>query len=150
MPRPILILYATASGNAEQLAGEAAERLQAAGYAPVVANVADVPVADLAGVGLALLIASTWGHGKPPPDAEEFCAELHASGQLDLANLSYAVLALGSRSYAEFCWCGRRLDEDLARCGARRLLPRVECDTKYKADFDGWLAALLKALPPAS
>jgi sulfite reductase (NADPH) flavoprotein alpha-component len=150
MARSVLILYATASGNAGQLAEVAAERLQAVGYAPVVVNVADFSVVDLAGVATALVIASTWGHGRPPPDAEEFCAALHAPGKPNLAGLSYAVLALGSRSYPEFCWCGRMIDEDLARHGARRLLPRVECDTKYKTDFEGWMGALAKVLPPAS
>lgn len=144
MPRPIQILYATVSGNAEQLAGLTAARLQAAGLAAKVANIADFPVARLADADTALLIASTWGYGEPPPDAEEFCAALQSPKKPSLPNLRYAVLALGSRSYTEFCWCGRMIDDGLAGCGARRLLPRVECDTKYIADFEAWIDALMK------
>ncbi|MBI2517149.1 MAG: flavodoxin domain-containing protein [Opitutae bacterium] len=147
MARPIQILYATVSGNAEQLAGLAAARLQAAGYPSAVANIAEFPVSRLGGSDVALLIVSTWGYGEPPPDAEAFCAALQAENPPKLPLLRYAVLALGSRSYTEFCWCGRRIDEGLAGCGARRLLPRVECDTKYLADFEAWIDALLKILP---
>lgn len=146
MARPLQILYATVSGNAEQLAGLAAGRLRAAGHAATMANVADFPAVRLSEVAVALLIVSTWGYGEPPPDAEEFCATIHPPTEVSLPNLRYAVLALGSRSYTEFCWCGRRIDEDLEKCGARRLLPRVECDTKYMADFEGWMRALLGIL----
>lgn len=147
MGRPIQILYATVSGNAEQLAGLTAARLQAVGHVATVANMADFPAARLAETEIVLLIASTWGQGEPPPDAEGFCAAIQSDRRPVLPALRYAVLALGSRSYTEFCWCGRLLDEHLAHCGARRLLPRVECDTKYLPDFEGWLGALLKILP---
>lgn len=139
MPVPITLLYATVSGNAEQLATVAAERLRAAGHAVQVANVADFPAARLRETDTVLIIASTWGEGEPPPEAAGFCAALRAHDQLRLGHLRYAVLALGSSTYRDFCGCGRRIDEDLAACGAARLLPRVDCDTKYRAKFEAWL-----------
>lgn len=148
MSAPVLVLYATASGNAETLAHAAAERLQSCGIATQVANVADFPAPRLAEAGVALLIASTWGEGEPPPDAVEFCAALADPDRLRLDGLAYAVLALGSSSYRDFCGCGRRIDEQLARCGARRLLPRVECDTKFKAAFVTWLGQVVDLLEP--
>jgi sulfite reductase (NADPH) flavoprotein alpha-component len=141
-----LILFATASGNAEQLAHAAADALRADGHTPRVSNVADFPAAGLRAQGVVLLIVSTWGEGAPPPDAEEFCAALAAGTPGELAGVRYAVLALGSSMYAEFCACGRRIDADLARLGAVALVPRVECDTKYKADFERWLAAVRTAV----
>jgi len=139
MPGPTAILYATVSGNAEALAQLAGERLQAAGRTLVVHNVADFPAARLREFGTALLIASTWGEGVPPPDAAEFCAALEQSGTLRLPHLRYAVFALGSSNYKDFCGCGRRLDENLERCGAMRLLPCVVSDTKFKTGFEDWL-----------
>lgn len=141
-----LILYATASGNAEQLAHAAAEALRADGHGPQVSNVADFPAARLREAGTVLLIVSTWGEGAPPPDAEEFCAALAAGAPGDLAGVRYAVLALGSAMYPDFCACGRRVDADLARLGAVALVPRGECDTKYKAGFERWLAAVRTAV----
>ena len=146
MPRLVLILYASVSGNAEALATHAADRLRAAGLDVELANVANFPVARLAEARTLLVLASTWGEGASPPEAEEFCATLGAGGAGRLPELRYAVLALGSRAYPDFCGCGRRIDEDLEKCGARRLLPRVDCDTKYKADFERWLAVLLTVL----
>ena len=146
MSPAVLILYASVSGNAEMLATHAGQRLRAAGLGVEVANVADFPVVRLAEARTLLVIASTWGEGASPPEAEGFCAALGAGEAGRLPELRYAVLALGSRAYPDFCGCGRRIDEDLEKCGARRLLPRVDCDTKYKTDFARWLAALLPLL----
>lgn len=146
MSSTVLILYASVSGTAEELAAFTALTLRAAGLAAEVANVADFPAASLAEFDTVLLIASTWGEGEAPPDAEVFAAALGKLPAGSLPQLRYAVLALGSRAYPEFCAFGRRLDEDLAQCGAQRLRPRVECDTKLKADFERWLADVLHGL----
>jgi sulfite reductase alpha subunit-like flavoprotein len=146
VPAGLVILYASASGNAEQLALAAAEALRADGRAVAVHNVADFPAARLREWRVALLVVSTWGEGRPPPDAEEFCAALAAPDPLDLAGLRYAVLALGSSMYPDFCACGRQVDADLARHGASRLVARVDCDTKFKTDFERWLAAVRAAV----
>jgi sulfite reductase alpha subunit-like flavoprotein len=144
----LVVLYATASGNAEELAHATAARLRAAGHDPVVANVADFSVVRLRDCACALLLVSTWGEGAPPPDAEEFCAELARGAVADLSHLRFAVLALGSSMYPDFCACGRGVDADLARAGAKRLVARVDCDTKYRAEFEHWLDAVASALAP--
>ena len=139
MSRPIAILYATVSGNAETLARLAGERLQAVGRTAEVSNVAEFAADRLGEFEAALIIASTWGEGAPPPDAAEFCVALQQHGTLRLPRLQFAVLALGSSNYKDFCGCGRRIDEDLEKCGATRLLPRAESDTKFKTAFENWL-----------
>lgn len=145
VPAPVLILYATVSGNAEELAHAAAAELRAHGRDCVVENAADVAVGPLRECDVALLIASTWGEGEPPPDAAGFWAAL-AEPELRLETLRYAVLALGSSSYREFCGAGRLLDERLAARGAWRLLPRRDCDTKFKAAFKEWIRQVEVAL----
>lgn len=104
----------------------------------MVGNAADFAAARLREFDVALVIASTWGEGEPPPDAAAFSAAL-ATPELRLESLRYAVLALGSSSYRDFCGGGRLIDERLAARGAQRLLPRRDCDTKFKADFQEWL-----------
>lgn len=145
MSAPVLILYATVSGNAEELAHAAAAELAALGRHCVVENAADFAAARLREFDVALVIASTWGEGEPPPDAAEFWAAL-AAPELRLEALRYAVLALGSSSYRDFCGAGRVLDERLATRGARQLLPRRDCDTKFKTDFKQWLQQVEVAL----
>ena len=142
---PVLILYATVSGNAEELARVAAATLRAHERACVVENAAEFAAARLREFAAALVVASTWGEGEPPPDAAAFCDAL-AAPELHLDSLRYAVLALGSSSYRDFCAGGRLIDERLAARGARRLLPRRDCDTKFKADFQEWLQQVEVAL----
>lgn len=142
----LAILYATVSGQAEALAQFAAGRLEQAGISAVVENVADFPAGRLQEFDTALIIISTWGEGAPPPDAVDFCAALQKPEARPLPQLRYAVFALGSSSYTVFCGCGRRLDEDLARGGAQRLLPCAEGDLKCQAVFEKWLAAVVAVL----
>lgn len=149
MSRVVSILYATVSGNAEELAFATADRLREVGWVPQICNVADFPAARLRETDIVLIIASTWGEGVPPPDAEEFCAGL-ADESLHLDHLRYAVFALGSSSYPNFCGCGKSIDELLDRRGAVRLLRRVDSDTKFKSDFRRWLEeieATLQTVP---
>jgi sulfite reductase (NADPH) flavoprotein alpha-component len=146
VPAGPLVLYATVSGNAEQLAHAAGEALRADGFAPAVRNMADFPAAGLREWDVVLVVASTWGDGEPPPDAAEFAAALAAAPAGSLASVRHAVLALGSSMYPGFCAFGRRLDADLARAGARDLVPRVECDTRFKAGYERWLADVRAAL----
>lgn len=150
MRPPLAILYATVSGNAEQLAELAAARLEAAGRPSVVHNLAGFSAAALGEFRCVLIIASTWGAGEPPPDAAGFLAGLRDPGAARLDRLSYAVLALGSSMYPDFCACGREIDARLAALGARPLAPRVEADTKYLAAFEAWIAAVIAALPAGS
>lgn len=147
---PLSILYATASGNAEQLAELAAAHFAARGWDASAVNLADFPAARLRETPLVLVIASTWGDGEPPPDAADFVAALRAPEPLDLAGLRYAVLALGSSMYPAFCACGREIDARLAVHGAQRLVPRVDADTKYLADFQRWLGDVTAALEQRS
>lgn len=142
----VAILYATVSGNAEALAQLAGERLEQAGLRSVVENMADFPPARLQEFDHALFIASTWGEGAPPPEAAGFCAAWQQPEAPRLPRLHYAVFALGSANYRNFCGCGRQLDEDLARAGATRLLPCTATDTKFKAAFEKWLGRVTLAL----
>lgn len=145
MSASVAVLYATVSGNAEELAHATAQALGERSRACVVANVADFPAARLREFDAALLVVSTWGVGEVPPDAAVFFAAL-ALPALRLDGLRYAVLALGSSSYRDFCAAGRKIDELLAARGARRLLSRRDCDTKFKADFQEWLTQVDEAL----
>lgn len=142
----IIVLYATVSGNAEALAEFTVRRLGECGLPATAASVAEFPVARLQEFETALVIASTWGEGAPPPEAEVFFAALQARPTGRSSRLRFAVLALGSRAYPEFCGFGRRLDAALEEGGATRLLPRVDCDTKLKADFERWLADVVRVL----
>ncbi|GAB0115695.1 diflavin oxidoreductase [Acidisoma sp. C75] len=143
---PLLIAFATESGNAETLAAQARKAAQKAGFAARVADVADLPLAELARAENVLLIASTWGEGDPPQRAQDFMTALRAADAPRFEKTRFSVLALGDRAYVNFCQTGHEIDERLAALGARRFAPLVECDVDFAAPAKSWIETTLKAL----
>jgi len=138
-PMRIAILFATMSGNAETLASLTASRFSRFGVQVDPRNCSDADPAELVALDVAILIASTWGDGQPPIDARVFVNGVIAPEAPRLPDLRFAVLALGNKTYPDFCACGRNLDEALERRGATRLLERVDCDQWMRAPFEEWL-----------
>ena len=145
----LTILYATESGNAEALAGQARKQASRRGFAARVLDVAETTPAEVASAENLLLIASTWGEGDPPQRAVDFIAALQADDAARFDSVRYAVLALGDRAYARFCATGRELDERLEALGGQRLHARAECDVAYQAEAAEWIDATLTAFAPA-
>ena len=145
--RPALtLLFATESGNSEALARKTAKEAGRLGFAARVLDAAEATPADLAKARNLLVIASTWGEGEAPQRATGLLRDLLADGAPRMEGVTYAVLALGDRSYAQFCETGRVLDERFAALGAKRAAPRLECDLDYEKPAADWLATTLKAL----
>jgi sulfite reductase (NADPH) flavoprotein alpha-component len=143
---PLLILFATESGNAETLAASVRKAAQKLGFAPRVADVASIPLAEAAKAENLLLIASTWGEGDPPQRATDFYAAILGPDAPRFDKTRFSVLALGDRAYVNFCSTGRRFDERLAELGGKRLAPVVECDVDYAAPANAWIKSTLDLL----
>jgi sulfite reductase (NADPH) flavoprotein alpha-component len=147
---PLLILYATESGNAEALAAKAKASAAKRGFAARTLDMAEAKPAILTEARHLLVIASTWGDGEPPQRAAPFYRALMADGAPRLEGLRYAVLALGDSAYAQFCETGKRIDARLAALGAARAAPLVEADVDYEAPAQSWLGSALEALAPTA
>ncbi|WP_432455273.1 MULTISPECIES: FMN-binding protein MioC [unclassified Agarivorans] len=74
-----------------------------------------------------LICSSTHGAGDIPDNLQPFYQYL-LEQQPDLSEISYAVIAIGSRSYDTFCGAGKELDQQLEKLGAKRLKDRLEID----------------------
>lgn len=134
---PMLVAFASQTGMAEQLAWQAAQWLHAAGLPVRLAPLGQVDAGQLAGAGQALFLVSTYGEGDPPDNASRFARRV-MDIDLRLPGLRYAVLALGDRSYANFCGFGRRLDDWLGRQGARPLFERIDVDRAGEPALAAW------------
>lgn len=142
--RPWLVAYASQTGNAEELATQTAQSLQLAGIAVRLCALADVTAGDLQQAERALLLVSTYGEGDAPDNAAAFMGRCmtRAAGDMALPQLHYAVLALGDRSYGQYCGFGRALDAWLVGQGASRLFERIEVDRSASAAIEQWFQHL--------
>ncbi|HEU4816079.1 sulfite reductase subunit alpha [Janthinobacterium sp.] len=136
-----LVAYASQTGNAEELARQTAQSLQLAGIPVRLCALAELTALDLQEAERALFLVSTYGEGDAPDNAAAFMGRLMTGG-LALAQLHYAVLALGDRSYGQFCGFGRALDAWLAAQGASRLFERIEVDRSASAAIEQWFQHL--------
>lgn len=135
----LAVVYGSQTGNGRRIAERLGRAAEAAGLAVRVYAVRDYPLKDLAKERLLTVVISTHGDGDPPDDARGFVEHLAGKRAPQLDSLAYTVLALGDSSYPKFCETGRQVDERLAALGARRLLPRVDCDLDYERQVVPWL-----------
>lgn len=145
----ITILYATESGNSEDLAKRTQEKIEELGAAATVCNVSDYSVENLAQEVYIVFIASTWGDGDPPEEAIDFDEALDtvvSEKSLDLSNTSFCVLALGDTDYELFCHFGKKLDQSLESLGAKRLIDRVDLDVDFEEKYEEWIDNLVDCI----
>jgi sulfite reductase (NADPH) flavoprotein alpha-component len=144
--KPILVLFGTVTGNAEQCAKDTVDSLRAAGLEARAANMSEYPTEQLSAEQTVLVIVSTFGDGEPPIDAEPFWQAVCRGEALDLSRVRFAVFGLGDTAYEFYCQCGKDFDAAFERHGARRLRPRADVDTEFEKPFRQWLAELVGLL----
>ncbi|MGH7836351.1 MAG: cytochrome P450, partial [Candidatus Binataceae bacterium] len=133
---PMLVLYGSNLGTAEELAQRLGQEGEAQGYAVTVAPLDDY-VDKLPRRG-AVIVATASYNGTPPDNAAKFCAWLGDArlGVEALEGVSYSVFGCGNRDWAAtFQAIPRLIDEQLAAHGAARICDRGEGDARD--DFDG-------------
>lgn len=133
----VLVVHASQTGNASQLAAQTADSLRAGGLVVDLFALQDVDARHLSQASRALFVASTTGEGDAPDGAAQFVRTVMDSS-LRLDQLSYGVLALGDREYANFCGFGHALDDWLERAGAQRLFDTVMVDDGDAGSLRYW------------
>lgn len=140
-PGSTLIAVASQTGFGDELAEMTRKAFSDAGRPARVKSFADIEPTDLIAAARILFIASTTGEGDAPDSASRFVRRI-MTDQTRLEGLEYGLLALGDRTYVEFCGFGRALDGWLKSAGARSLFDAVEVDNGDAAAVRHWQGEL--------
>lgn len=132
-----LIAYASQGGQAREIAERSAEQLRNAGAAADIQPLNALAPHALGRRRRTLFIVSTYGDGEAPDNAARFERQL-LNADADLADLEYALLALGDRQYDHFCAFGKRLDARLRALGAQPLFDRLDVDRLEAGALRHW------------
>ncbi|MBV6854811.1 sulfite reductase subunit alpha [Xanthomonas campestris pv. mirabilis] len=143
----VLIVWASQTGFARELAQRSVAALQSAGVGAHALPIEAVDSDQLARVPRLLCIVSTTGEGDAPDHAQAAERAWRADHAQDLTAVQYAVLALGDRGYAHYCAFGRRLDGRLQARGATRLFERIEVDNADPNALQHWQRRLAELAP---
>ena len=142
----ILILYATETGNALDVAEQIAQEALNRSYEVHLASTDEYPLVsvssalisfnlnvsqeDLVHETTAVFVVSTTGSGQEPRSMTHLWTMLLRSDlPSDLfEGLDFAVFGLGDSAYEKFCWAEKLLSRRMESLGGRIICPRGEAD----------------------
>lgn len=137
-PVDFLIAYASETGTARQLAQQTRKRLLKQGFSSAITELNRLGDAVLPGRAL-LVVASTTGQGDPPRSGDRWPQSQEIRRYHDMP---YAVLALGDRSYPQFCAFGLSIAGQLQQAGAKPLFAPVQISQADTAMIRYWFQCL--------
>src|SRR5450755_2669308 len=144
---PLLVLYGSNLGTAEELAARVADLAEVNGFATKLAPLDDF-VGKLPEQGGVLIFCASY-HRAPPDNATQFMKWLGGDLPKDaFAKLRYAVFGCGNSDWAAtYQSIPRIIDEQLKAHGARSVYARGEGDARSDLDgqFESWFAAAAPA-----
>ncbi|KAF9442824.1 riboflavin synthase domain-like protein [Macrolepiota fuliginosa MF-IS2] len=149
--RRLLILYATETGNAQDVSDRVARAARSLRFRCQIVSVDCYSLENLVTEGLIVFVVSTTGSGVEPRSMTSLWNML-LSAQLpaDLfEDLSFAVFGLGDTSYEKFCWPAKLLSRRLQGLGATEICERGEGDEQHPLGIDGALEPWLNTFSDA-
>ena len=137
--KKILILYGTETGNSELLAMDAEKLAKDLEFDVTINGMDEITLSDIQDNGNVLIVCSTWGDGEQPDNAIDLYDSVEGSDDGSMAEVSFAVLALGDTAFDLFCEAGIQWDNILQEKGGNRIHERIDCDVDYEDDAEAWI-----------
>ncbi|MCY7540696.1 bifunctional cytochrome P450/NADPH--P450 reductase [Bacillus pumilus] len=132
---PLLVLYGSNLGTAQQIANELAEEGKAKGFDVTTAPLDDY-TRQLPDKGAVFIVTASY-NGHPPDHAKKFVDWVTQEKEQDLTNVTFAVFGCGDRNWAStYQRIPRLIDEALERKGAKRVADLGEGDAGGDMDED--------------
>ena len=122
------IVFASMTGNTEEIADIVADKLRDLGIDVDVDECTTVDASDFLEADIAIVATYTYGDGELPDEIMDFYEDL---ADLDLSDKIYGVVGSGDTFYDEFC---KAVDAMLASTGATKGAENVKVDLSAEED----------------
>ncbi|GFH42603.1 flavodoxin [Lactococcus hodotermopsidis] len=141
------IVYASYTGNTEEIANIVAEKLESLGLDVDIDECTTVDATDLEDADLTIVATYTYGDGELPDEIVDFYDDLQ---DLDLSGKIYGVVGSGDTFYDEFCKSVDDFDAAFAKTSAEKGAENVKVDLAAEEDdivkLENFAETLVKAL----
>ncbi|MBS7576182.1 MULTISPECIES: flavodoxin [unclassified Enterococcus] len=137
------IVYASMTGNTEEIADIVSEALENLDIEVEVDECTSVEAEDLLDYDINIVATYTYGDGELPDEIVDFYDDLQ---DLDLSGKIYGVVGSGDTFYDEFCKSVDEFDEAFAKTGATKGSESVKVDLAAEDEDIEKLEAFAKAL----
>lgn len=119
------IVYASMTGNTEELADIVSKKLEELGHDVEVDECTTVEAADFEEADIAIVASYTYGDGDLPDEIVDFYEDLQ---DVDLSGKIYGVIGSGDTFYDYFCKSVDEFEEQFALTGATKGADSVKVD----------------------
>ena len=121
------ILYATQTGNAEEVAQNLSTLAKNKGFIVSINEMNYYTLDQFRKLKNVAIVTSTYGEGEVPEMGVEFWKDLESSS-IKISNLKYGLIALGDRSHEIFCGAGKAISKKLDELDCKKIIKNLECD----------------------
>ena len=121
------ILYATQTGNAEEVAQNLCSLAKNKGFKVNINEMNHYTMDQFRKLKNVAIVTSTYGEGEVPEMGIEFWQDLESSS-IKISNLKYGLIALGDRSHEIFCGAGKAISKKLDELDCKKVIENLECD----------------------
>lgn len=121
----VLLVYASMTGNTEEMADLIEKGLQSEEIGVIKNDVLDVTASDIEEYDAIILGAYTWGEGELPDEFEDFYDEM---AEMDLTGKTFAVFGSGDTAYEFFCGAVDLIEARVTEKGGRLILEALKVE----------------------